>query len=210
MADSTAQFEWKTHEGSTRAVAEWIANFAERNPVAGSLKQRMLAQTGTRFFDWVDRIGVAVPTEFEAHGYVVVSTDAETLWRHPLAMLPDVFQSDKDLLSVKVDRVADFLHANGFDDRIEIVGAPGADVRRACISHEADTEFHIVERHGSRAWDPEKVADLAQLASTLEAFRLRRRDFDKDADAFAHAAQLVKDAVQDLRSKPDVRFVFPG
>lgn len=198
MSESTNSFEWKTHTNAASLVAEQVDSIVRRNAFVAQLQQRLLNETGTRLFDWVDRVGVANPERFEPGGFQPIRSWGESLWRHPDAMLPTIFPTECDVLAIRVESVVDFLHANGFDDRIKIVGRPGHEIRRACVSHENGTEFHVVERHGSLVWNLGDERHLEPMKKHLEAFRLRRRDFDIDEEGFAHAWQLAEAAIKDI------------
>jgi hypothetical protein len=198
MSESATQFEWKTHADAARLVIDRVESVVERNQWVAEFQQRLLNETGTRLIDWADRIGVSDAADFKLHGYLAVGESGESIWRHREAMLPDIFGTTHDLLAIHVDSVVDFLHANGFDDRIKIVGGPGSDIRRACVTNDGDTEFHIVERHGSMRWDPAMETPLQQLAMHQEAFRLRQRNFETDSEGFDHAMSLVNRAINDI------------
>ena len=198
MSESATQYEWKTHPDAARIVDDLVASVVDRNPWIAEFRQRQLKQTGTRLVDWVDRIGVADSVDLVPHGYESVVESGESIWRHPLAMLPDIFASDVDILAIHVDSVVDFLHANGFDNQIPIIGEPGSDVRRACVSKNSETELHIVERHGSRSWVPSGVTRLDLLERHSEAFQLRQRDFETDTEGFDCALALITRAVDEI------------
>lgn len=175
---TTDQFEWTTHAEAFARVTEFVQSFLQRNSFAATLAQRMRDETGTRLIDWIDRIGCEDPIPFGDVGYEATTIGAEPVMRHPLAMLPTVFETPQDTLAIHVDSVARFLLAHGLDSRIEIVGEPRGDVRRAMVCAENGTEFVVVERHGSLAWNPGPTGSRQALNKHCEQFLLRRRDFE--------------------------------
>ena len=129
---------------------------------------------------------------------------ASGVWEHPLGLFPRVRCHAVTLmtgrqLAIKVESVVDFLAAHGLT-QVEIEGAPSALLRRARVAWENGVEVWVVERHGSLAFEPAASEDvrLREIACHTEAFRLRKREFDHDADGFAHATQLVDAAISDL------------
>lgn len=198
MNSPTAEHEWKTHPEAFAKASGFVDSVSNRIDFVASLTERMQREAGTRFFDWVDRIGCPEPAAFEAVGYAKTRLGAEVVWQHPEAMLPVVFETAHDTVAIHVDSVAQFLHANGFDRRIEITGEPRADIRRACISKENDAEFYVVERHGTLAWNPGPTGSRAAINKHSERFYLRQRDFDDDARGFAETEELFKQAANDV------------
>ena len=198
MTSSTEKYEWTTHAEAFAKVCEFVSGVNQRNAFAAEMSKRMRDETGTRLIDWIDRIGCPNPAVFEAVGFEKTSLGAETIWQHPLAMLPIVFETDQDLVAIHVDSVCQFLVANGFDSRIEIVGEPRGDVRRACVSAENDCEFHVVERHGTLSWNPGPTGSRAAINKHSERFRLRQRDYPDDVAAFEATEELFRKAANDV------------
>ena len=150
----------------------------------------------------------AFPVSSDRHGHAandetvaLESCSISEVWEHPLGLFPRVrcHSGTARQLAIKVESVVDFLAAHGLT-RIEIEGQPLASLRRACLARENEVELWAVERHASLAFEPHlnEAVPLAEIARHWEALRLRRRDFDNDADGFAHARQLVDAAIADL------------
>ncbi|MEO2012881.1 MAG: hypothetical protein ABGZ53_00770 [Fuerstiella sp.] len=181
-------------------AASWIKDrldtFVQRSAFLQDFGTRLREETGTRLLDWTDRIFSKSTAGLSTAGF---REDVDTsVWRHTDALLPAVTLG-ADGLAIRVESVVDFLSAQGFDDRISIVGDNGAAVRRACISEENGVRVSVIESHGSVAWDPGKDAPLPNTVSRhLEAFRLRRRDFANNEDVFQHAETLILAAIDEL------------
>ncbi|MEO1984690.1 MAG: hypothetical protein ABGZ24_29590, partial [Fuerstiella sp.] len=116
-------------------AASWITDrletFRQRSTFLQDFDTRLRKETGTRLLDWTDRIFTVSTAELSTVGFE--EDAASSVWRHPDALLPAV-ELGVDGLAIRVESVVDFLNAQGFDDRISIVGDSGAAVRRACIS----------------------------------------------------------------------------
>ena len=133
------------------------------------------------------------------------STDAA--WEHPLGLFPRVrchattgsASASTRQLAIKVESVVDFLAAHELT-QVEIEGTPFASMRRARIARENGVELWVIERHGSLAFETtlNEEVPLCAIAHHFEAFRLRQREFEHDADGFVHATQLVDAAIADL------------
>ena len=150
----------------------------------------------------------SAPVRSDRHGH---AADSETValescsisevWEHPLGLFPRVrcHSGTARHLAIKVESIVDFLAAHGLT-QVEIEGQSLASLRRACIARESDVELWVVERHASLAFEPHlhEAVPLAEIARHWEALRLRRREFDHDADGFALATQLVDAAIADL------------
>ena len=128
-------------------------------------------------------------------------------WEHQLGLFPRVRSLPATCstngitrqLAIKVESVVDFLAAHGLT-QVEIEGPSFASLRRARVASENGVELWVVERHGSLAFESTLSEDvpLGAIAHHSEAFRLRHREFEHDADGFAHATQLVDAAIADL------------
>ena len=150
----------------------------------------------------------AFPVSSDRHGHAadyetvaLESCSISEVWEHPLGLFPRVrcHSGTARQLAIKVESVVDFLAAHGLT-QVEIEGQPLASLRRACLARENDVELWAVERHASLAFEPHlnEAVPLAEIAGHWEALRLRSREFDHDADGFAHATKLVDAAIVDL------------
>ncbi|HMB95153.1 MAG TPA: hypothetical protein VKK61_03860, partial [Tepidisphaeraceae bacterium] len=126
--------------------------------------------------------------------------DGFVVYDHPQGMFPSILIGDGDTLDIgiKVESVADFLAANHLETKI--VGEPLNDVRLATIAKGEKSTLKVIERHGSQSWKrPEKSPAYAiKRLQHLEAFRLRKREFENDEESFAHLNQLIDAAINDL------------
>ncbi len=191
----TAEQQWTTQPAAAEFVHELLDGFLEASPFVRTLRDRLLQETGTRLSDWVARFTLPATGDLARRladvGYAQVKP---SLWQHAGGLFPDVELSphSEQRLFMKVESVADFVLAWRLMGQTVIVGDPLAPERRACVSADGGVECWVIERHGGATDDPMTVL------RHHEAFRLRKRDFDNDADGFAHAHELIRAGIADL------------
>ncbi len=191
----TADQQWTTQPAAAAFVRELLDGFLEANGFVSALRARLLQETGTRLSDWVARFTLPATGDrtrsLAGVGYEEVEP---SLWRHGGGLFPDIEMSahGKWRLSVKVESVADFVVAWRLTGQAVIVGDLNAAERAALVATEDGAECWVIERHGGAA------ADAMTVLRHHEAFRLRNRDFDNDADGFAHARELIRAGIADL------------
>jgi len=202
---STAErlFEWQRQPRAGAIVHRLVAEFCVKSAAARQLGERMLRETGTRLIDWVDfvappRDGVDRKALVEA-GFTFSDQDGTPVAEHQGGMFPTLrLDGDRWSLGVKVESVADYLNINGVKGAA-VEGAPFAALRMARVA-QADTELWIVERHGQLGFKPHdvSVAEASAVLRHAEAFRCRRRRFERDDEGIEHAIKVINAAVADL------------
>ena len=202
-------------ETGTRLL-DWIDHFGvpANDPVLGEL-----SRTGYVPAAWPEMSAVAdAPTSETTSTTVPPSSDhyghaesAETVapnfrstqkvWEHPRGLFPRIrcHSGGVRQLAIKVESLVDFLAAHGLT-RIEIEGEPLAPLRRVRLAREHGVELWAIERHASLDFElsPVGTVPVAAILHHLDVFRLREREFDNDANGFAHATKLVDAAIADL------------
>ncbi len=204
VADLTA-YTWTVQPEATNLVRTLLDDCLRDSAYATSLSQRMLDETGTRLFDWLDYLGVPAShpavSQLAAVGYQLVRVRDTEAWEHPAGLLPRirVLTDSSRQLAIKVESVVDFLAAQRLS-RVPVKGQAGATVRTARVADDGGVEVWVVERHGSRVFsaNPLELAPLSAVARHCEAFRLRCRDYATDEEGFAQASQLAESAIADL------------
>ncbi len=210
---------WSPQPEPARLVQSLLDDCLRQCPFAANLSRRMLDETGTRLLDWIDHFGLptgdGVVSELSRVGYVESvafrsvkersfaerKTTLPEVWEHPLGLFPRVrgYSGAARQLAFKVESVVDFLAAHGLT-QVPIEGAPLAALRRACIAQDNAVEVWAIERHGTLAVEPQphEAVPLESVLLHSESLRLRRREFDTDAEGFAHALDLINAASADL------------
>ncbi len=196
------QPSWQTHPQAYALVCQSVAEIVAKVPMLQNLSARMLAETGTELLNWVDRLSTSVEAEqLTEAGFRAAPGYGNGCNRHPQAQLPTLIVGyGKQMLTLKVESVVDFLEAHRLDSRHPILGSIGASLRKSCIYCDSDSEVWVAERHGYTGWDATSVSveQLQQIEYHSERFRLRRRDFENDAEGSRIARKLIEDAVVEL------------
>lgn len=202
--DSVDNFAWERQPTAAALVETLVDEFCRKSTAARKLGERMLRETGTRLFDWVDYIGLRddqVDGQALAEaGFMLHQEDGATVAEHEGGMFPALWLGcPAHRLGVKVESVADFLHVHGSADAA-VEGAPWGRLRLARIDREADAELWIVERHGyvgftARDPSPDEVDSFLRHE---EALGCRQRRFERDEAGFDHAQELVAAAAAEL------------
>jgi hypothetical protein len=197
-AGATKQFDWPLATAAEAFLRQRIDDFLIRNSFAKQLAERMRAETGTDFFEWIDHL--SLPVEHEKAlldlGFVsdpVEIANGEFVLHHPRAILPRILLTkghDRPLLAVRPELVADFVAALSLPGHID--GDPCARLRRVVVSEEDGSRFEAVERNGYRGFVPAPLhaADLKNFIHARELWRTRRRRCPSDHEGI-QAADLV-------------------
>ncbi len=193
---------WQTHPQAYQLVCDAVSAIVAQVPLLQNLSSRMLSETGTELLNWVDRLSTSASADaLTSAGFQAAEAYGNGCNRHPQAQLPTLIVGyGKQMLALKVESVVDFLEAHRFDSRHPIMGSLGAPLRKCCIYCDSESEVWVVERHGYTGWDATEISveQLQQIEQHYERFRLRRRDFDEDADGFAHARKLIEAAIAEI------------
>jgi hypothetical protein len=198
--EALEQFHWTPQPAAEKLVHDIVDRLIARSPEATKLRDRMRDETGTRLIDWLDSIHLPLQESWtprlEKVGFEKDPAD-DRVFIHGGGVFPRIVLADQPntTLFIKVESVADFAQANGRQSS-EIQGPPLSQLRLLRLT----PELCAVERHGFRGFSrPEfKPADAIAMASHLESFLTRRRDFDNDLAGFALASELVDAAIARL------------
>ncbi len=201
------KFHWEPQPAAQRLVDELIAQFLAANPAASTLAQRMTAETGTRFKDWIDAIFVPASSGVEPRlkevGYVQKpQPGADRCFVNDLGIFPAIVLVEGGVtrIAIKVDSVAEFLATHQINPSTPIEGEPLSQYRTAKAFPGSNAELWATERHGYRgfaALAPNPGKGIA-AQQHLENLCRRGRDFATDAEGFAEVNRLVDAAIKDL------------
>ncbi len=199
-----AEFHWECQPAAAAIVQQLVDEFCERSPAAMRLKEKFLRETGTRFADWVDHVGIGGAEIDRAAlvdaGFAFGEIDGVPIAEHAGGIFPTLrLDGNRFGLGVKVESVVDYLSANGQKDA-PIHGVPWSQFRSARIADDGNADLWVVERHGYRGFTPSELSssEISALLHHEEAFRCRRRLFDSEADGFDHAMEVAAAATADL------------
>jgi len=202
----------ETHNWQPQPEARaFIDSLAERFlyacPRARDLADRMAAETGTRFADWVDHIetpDAADRDTAERLGFVerpsLLTDEGLPALVNERGLLPPVIVGASKLrVAIKVDSVSDFF-ATWQLSGARVQGRPLSQLRTGTAFVAGDAELLVVERHGALGFGSISIdANLAlRSMSHYERLRCRRRDWDDIGVGFADLRRLVESAVAEL------------
>lgn len=202
--NSMDNFAWECQPAAAAIVASLVDDFCQRSLAARKLGERMLRETGTRLFDWVDFIGLREDQvdgrALSEAGFTLRQEDGAMIAEHEGGMFPTLWLGcPSRRLGIKVESVADFLHVHGLGNTA-VDGAPWSRLRMARLDSEEDAELWIVERHGYLGFAVREpsVDEVAAVLRHEEAFCCRQRRFERDEDGFDYAQELIEEAVVEL------------
>ncbi len=196
------EFQWTPQPQAEALVLGIVNEFLARCPYATTLAGRMVAETGTRFQDWIDHIAVKPTTKLKEQlgstGYVETTGG---VYRHPGGIFPPIRLdgSVETHVALKVDSVVDFVAANDIDALIS--AGPGSRVRTAAVAKVDGLMLSAAERHGVAVESAEPGASPEQIVLGLnhfDAFRTRRRRLRSDSDGFDHSGRLLDKAGREI------------
>ncbi len=214
--------QWDRWPATESFVAAQVASALAGNAFAATLAGRMLAETSTRFGDWVDHLVLGPAPELdrtlEGLGYARDLTPyapGTPVYAHAGGMFPRIAVAPGlgpvvREVAIKVESVSAFSRAH---DLGLAVGGPPMGPYRAGRVAGAVTSFAAVERRGYLGFDefsgemaregrmvPQSARDALAARELWEA---RRRRFDDDAEGFDRT-EATLDQVIDRAGGPDL------
>jgi hypothetical protein len=195
-------FDWPLAYAAENLLRERTAAFQGTNTFTRQLAERMQAETGTDFFEWIDHL--AAPPEDEvlmrAVGYIRETSadapDGEIVLVHPRATLPRVVVrpgaiAPTSVIAIRPERVAAFKARHNLSGDIE--GPPCSRYRRLVASVESGTRLEVVERRSYRGFIPMRLkpGQLDAIVKVRELWQTRQRFFAEDADGFKVLNRLL-------------------
>ena len=201
-------FQWLPQPGAFNFIRGLVADFLAECPEAAVFADRMLRETGTRLIDWIDHIRLnrsdrRLPQLRDALYRTEKAQENCGFYENTAGVFPSILVWDGGTeIGIKVESVSDFLASNNMQR--EILGNPPGTLRTSRIHTTRDCAMTVLERHGTRAFDP-KTDDTDHSSRRLvhgERFRTRIRHVDRDEDGFEIAARMIDDAIRDLGQDP--------
>jgi len=215
-ASAAKQFDWPLAFATETFLRQRIDGFLARNSFAKQLAERMRAETGTDFFEWIDHLTLPLQDEKALLdlGFVpdpVETAHGEIVLHHPRATLPRVLltkEHDRPILAIRPEFLADFVAAHALPGLIE--GEPCARLRRVVVSEEDGARLEAVERNGYRGFVPAPfhAADLKDFIQARELWRTRRRRCPSDEEGVKTAGAVLAKSLQLVGRDLSCQFFF--
>jgi hypothetical protein len=189
-------FYWAQHAGAEKACLDILDDCRQKNTVLARFEQKLIRQTSSRMLDWVDHLIVRdskqLRDKLAALGFVGQPDTRLEALIHPVALLPRIVLAGTGTgAAIRVESIADFLQANGF--RAGIEGGLLSPYRRASISTENGSSLLVVERRGTRDYEPvyTKDAYLRAYLQGMEAWQNRPRSGDNEDQTFEELFRIA-------------------
>lgn len=212
---------WSPQPDATQLAERLLDDLVLRSSWLTQFERRLLAETATRLFDWVDHLavpaelnvdGASLESELQRLGFVAKELGDQRLWQHPLALLPGIELSKEAFRVVlKVDRVTDFLVAHRMTETC--VEAPSwAWRRQALIDTSSSVETWVVERRGDPGWHaaPQEPKDLRLWLDWSDRVDRRDRGGLDWQRGFEEAEKLIDEGIAEFGVDPVCARFFEG
>jgi hypothetical protein len=199
--------DWGLHGEAERQLLGLVNGFLSHHPVAAGLRERIEAETSTRFLDWVDHI--ALPESDESVDALVRAglevlpeakvPDGHRLLRVPKStLLPVVVGPSKDTaLTLRVEQLEAFQAVHAWDRPIEC--PTWAPLRRLEVARNHARVLVAVERRGYRGFVPDQPADdLQSYAKAYRSLWVRKREFPGEDEGLRATEDLVRRILSEL------------
>jgi hypothetical protein len=207
MSDTkNGDFDWPLAFEAEKILHSHLEAFLDANHFARRLSERMRAETGTDFFEWIDHL--ALPPEAQGPlrdaGFVteegMETPNGDVVLHQPRATLPRVIlragpARHPSAIALRPESVADFIARHNLGGEIE--GAPLSRYRRLTVSDENGARLEVVERQAYRGFTPAPLrpGEVEALLAAKELWRTRPRAFAEDGEGFAVADRLLDESV---------------
>lgn len=185
---------WECQGEAQQAYAAVLDTLLAGCPEAGAFAAALLDKAGIRLADIVDHLIIADATmleQLQANGW---AADGAVM-RNPTGLFPPALCGEGNAIMIRVEAIETFAAVNPIVG--DIAGAPFAPLRMAIAFRGPDSALGAVERNGGTGYDvlADNPEEIRQSRLCLQAFRARRRQFDRAAAGLDAVEQLVDAAV---------------
>jgi hypothetical protein len=197
------RFDWPLANEAEEFLRARVDSFLEHNGSARRLAQRMLEETGTDIFEWVDHLVLPPADEVALRrvGFVrddqVETPERHAAYEHPHTTLPRVLIGgtsgpSPSVLALRPESVADFVSRQHLYGEPE--GEPFSRFRRVTIAQETGTKLEAVERRAYRGFVCRALGagELQSIIKARELWRTRPRFCASDAEGIRVAGQVLE------------------
>lgn len=193
-------FNWRCQPEAEAFQLDLLERCCQESEFIKQLKDRLLRETSTRLFDWIDHFAIGTSEELErkleACGFVPqLVSSSYRLFHHPGAQLPRILLHDNSIphisMSVVVDSIADFLMVRGLQCWIE--GDVYSPYRRCNVATEGNASCWVIERRGATSIEPAYPPHgyLETYLSAFERWQSRPRHHADEDEAMQLSIDLA-------------------
>jgi hypothetical protein len=213
-------FHWECQGEAEKLLQDILTECIGASVTIKKLQEDLRKLTSTRLFDWIDHFTLtfssSIEKDLEACGFEQESaTSAYRVFTHPGAVLPSVVIRDENQnpeagLTIKVERIADFLMVHNFTAEIE--GSPYSLLRRASITEENGITLWAVERRGIRTMEPVKMPErhAQDYQEAQEIWDARPRNLDNDDEAMQRTIEIAERLVEKMGQEMAAHIAMEG
>ena len=195
-------YQWTPQPAAAEFLHDVIKRIVQASPWLAQFGRRLVDETGTRLFDWIDHLVVdADVSQLTELGF---SLDQEHgAWRHQAGLFPSIVAAEKKgspaIIGIKVESVAFFLETQGLVERSQVVGEADSPFRMASTELPDGQTMRAVERHGYRGFSPGQIESLRPrpVERYLQTFRGRDRSGTSES-SFKESILAAFRAVSDV------------
>lgn len=200
-------YNWRLYPEAEKFLVNEVKRFLAGNKFTARLAKRMLNETSTEIFDWIDHmvlparrvkaeklIGLGFREEGRlSYGKKVFKIDGSVLF--PILLS----EEDETELAIKIEDVENFIRVNGVNSEIE--GDKLSPYRRARINREGKFLFSAVERRGSNDFVLKNINDKAEYENAIKVFSERKRKFFSEGRGLRKTKKLVLKILKTLSAE---------
>jgi len=225
--DNSRKYDWKIHPQAEAFLELRISDFLKQNRAARELSDRMLNETSTKFFDWVDHMIIPDETveeetlrglQFEEVKGIRKPRGNKIFVVNGSTFFPVLLSSGSHtVVALKPEILGHFLQMTGkyysWNNDLSALdeqSRPNSDYfgrslglfQRALVSDEDQSELWALERRGFNGFaDPKQHHDREEYLANLQEFLMRRRNFSRDRDGMETLLEMVKQFVKRSRTE---------
>jgi hypothetical protein len=210
-------FYWERHPEVERFFFHYLDIYRRKNSFIKDFERDLIRQTSSGILGWIDHIMVKdsaeIRMELNSLGFKRnENTDARAFY-HPGVLLPAVLLVDNSSesdpgIAFCVEDIDIFLRANGLEKNIE--GPALGPYRHSCIHCQNGTSFCVVERRGTRNFDPVFPEDdyFRNYVQGIADWKNLRRDEEDEEKIFAEMKLIAGNLVTNLGAGPAAHIVL--
>ncbi len=206
-------FEWQRYPQAEAFIAERLSEFTAAMPQARTLSADLLAQSGSRFTDWLDHLVLIDGAELR-HKLADLGFEPEeapvdpghVVFYHPAASFPRILLRKEETsapgatvaAAIQVEDISLFLMTHRLSATIE--GTLVSPLRRACLWQGSGRELLAVERRGHFGFVP--IAMPAEYPTryldAYERWATRPRIFQDARTGMEQTLKLARALASDM------------
>ena len=154
-------FDWERRPEVESFFSRSLGIYLRKNSLLAEFEKKFVRQASSGILNWMDHILLedsnGIREELDGLGFERQQDTEVYAYYHPGVLLPSVLLVGNPAgvspgVALRVESIEDFLKANSLQAAVE--GAALSPFRRSCIDVQQGTSLWVVERRGTRNFDP--------------------------------------------------------